>query len=126
MHDFSDGRGVHGESDPGLALMKGRLSQVDVTSWCRGPAASPCRKTRQAKVSRQYRGPSTPRPVATATGLVAQDDSLRKAFHFAGVPLSPLRGSCLCDDLRFWWTFSEAKLEGCRVQSRSQGYLPVR
>ena len=35
MHDSSDGRGVHGESDPGLAPMKGRLSQVDVTSWYR-------------------------------------------------------------------------------------------
>src|ERR1035438_9842868 len=46
---------------------------------CRDGTFAPA-KMSQAKVSRQYRGPSTPRPVAVATELVAQDDSLRKAF----------------------------------------------
>src|SRR5664280_1010772 len=46
---------------------------------CRDGTCAPA-KMSQAKVSRQYRGPSPPRPVAVATELVAQDDSLRKAF----------------------------------------------
>ena len=45
-------------------------------------------------MGRQYRGPSAPRPVATATGLVAQDDRPTKGFHpeYQREHLDPLWG----------------------------------
>src|ERR1035437_3238255 len=49
-------------------------------------------RSNKFEIAGGQRGPSTPRPVATATGLVAQDDSRKKDFHPYGWATGPCRG----------------------------------